>query len=527
MGKRRTTKNKTGFKNKDGINHKDAWVCFPCIKCGETVKINLGLELPTSDEAFEHACWVCSSCGYVHSCISDLPESLANFPEEWRSCEDPHCQSFWRAFFRMATKDVFAYWKQCSKCGRILPVPCFDKHSGASWLPLNRQAECKACKGAINANLNRLRTKEQLFEGTIGRRIGDLLSSTDEKINIKKVFDRFGGKCFKTKVPLNFNDRSSWHIDHIMPSKYFWPLTDENAALLSSEQNEAKSGKWPSEFYTDKELVELAKLTGANLELISSKEPVYNMDIDPNKAVSRLFDNVREDSHLPKLVQALKKVILEHQMGFGLTENNRKLLGITERELYADAQGNLPEPIESDAVSINDDELHYKLPPTTFNAMMVAEDIFIDGSIQVYLPKTKREDLVGDKLDLILMYAVGDLARAKTISAGKIALGIKEVSITKEQVAAFQSVKHLLFHYWKDPHAFLLKSSPRLVDKQSIPSDYLIRQEKEAAKFLLLEYEPLIPEDLGNIDILKVQPLGKDRRNRYLPFVTTLESIKA
>lgn len=311
---RRATVNKTGFANKEGVNHKEAWVCFPCLNCGATVKANIGLSLPTLEEAMGNCVWLCPECGYEHSILSDIPDSMDNFPEEWRSSDDPHCQGFWTAFFRMQTKDVFSYWKHCSKCGRLLPVSCFDLHNdkpgSTAWKPLNRQAECKACKAAINANLNSLRTHEQLFEGTINRRIGDLLSATDNKANPKEVFELFGGKCFKTGKKLDYNKRGTWHIDHIMPSKYLWPLTKENAALLSNEANEAKSGKWPSEFYTDKELVELSKLTGAPLEFISSKEPIINPDVDPNKAVDKLFNNVREDSHLQKLIQGLKKFSL-------------------------------------------------------------------------------------------------------------------------------------------------------------------------------------------------------------------------
>ena len=61
------------------------------------------------------------------------------------------------------------------------------------------------------------------------------------------------------------------------------------------------------------------------------------------------------------------------------------------------------------------------------------------------------------------------------------------------------------------------------VDKEAVPEDYLIRLEKDAVKFLLLEYNPLQSVDLGNINILKTQRRGEIR---YLPFVTTLESIK-
>ena len=344
---RRSTVNKTGFANKDGINHKEAWVCFPCINCGATVKANIGLSLPTLEEAMENCVWLCPECGYEHSILSDIPDTMDNFPEEWRSSDDPHCQGFWTAFFRMATKDVFSYWKHCSKCGRLLPVTCFDQHNDKpgsnAWKPLNRQAECKACKAAINANLNKERTHEQLFEGTINRRIGDLLSATDNKANPKEVFDLFGGKCFKTGKILDYNDRKSWHIDHIMPSKYFWPLTKENAALLSNEANEAKSGKWPSEFYTDRELVALSKITGAPLDLISSKTPIYNMDIDTNKAVEKLFGNVRENSHLPKLVEGLRKVLVEHDLVRTLSPQNQKLLGLSEYQQKLDDQRALEE----------------------------------------------------------------------------------------------------------------------------------------------------------------------------------------
>ena len=62
-----------------------------------------------------------------------------------------------------------------------------------------------------------------------------------------------------------------------------------------------------------------------------------------------------------------------------------------------------------------------------------------------------------------------------------------------------------------------------LVDKDAVPTDYLIRLEKDAVKFLLLEYNPLQSANLGNINILKTQRRGEIR---YLPFVTTLESIK-
>ena len=157
-----------------------------------------------------------------------------------------------------------------------------------------------------------------------------------------------------------------------------------------------------------------------------------------------------------------------------------------------------------------------------FAPMMVAEDIFIYGSIPVDLPKTKREELVNGNLDLVLMYAIGSGARQKTESAGKIALGLKEGMLKDEQMAAYKSIKYLMFHYWSNPKAYMLTNIPAFVDKNDVPTDYLIRMEKDAAKFLLLEYNPQQSADLGAINILKTQRRGEIR---YLPFVTTLDSI--
>ena len=83
--------------------------------------------------------------------------------------------------------------------------------------------------------------------------------------------------------------------------------------------------------------------------------------------------------------------------------------------------------------------------------MIAAEDIYIYGSIPVDLPDTKRTELIDEKLSLILMYAIGSGARQKTETAGKIALGIKENMLKDEQIAAYKSLKYLMFHYWSNP----------------------------------------------------------------------------
>lgn len=188
--------------------------------------------------------------------------------------------------------------------------------------------ECRACKGAINAVLNPKRTKQQLFESASRRRVAELLIKDENKpIDLRELFNRFGGKCFKTGRRLNFISRHTWEVDHILPATYLYPLNVENACLLSREANQNKKSLWPSAFFEDNEqLVRLAKLTGANLELMSRKIPVVNPRIDVNKCVSR-FLKVRARSNLAKRVAELKGLFVARGLDGKLSKANRKLLG--------------------------------------------------------------------------------------------------------------------------------------------------------------------------------------------------------
>jgi len=125
---------------------------------------------------------------------------------------------------------------------------------------------------------------------------------------------------------LDINKRETWTIDHILPSKYLYPLKKENAALLSRDANENKRDQWPSKFYTNNELIELARITGANIDLISSKQPVMNRNIDVNKGVERYL-HVREKSDLPKRIKEIKKILMVYKLVPNLSEENKTLLG--------------------------------------------------------------------------------------------------------------------------------------------------------------------------------------------------------
>jgi len=331
---RRKTKNRTDIKRLAGIPYHDAWVSFSCIKCSKRNYLNIGKKLLNPPEAYEIGLWKCESCGFIHSKRSDLPEKdprgkvlpFKGWGKKMTTHETVAAQRFWKSFFATATEYPSSYWKQCNSCGRILPFSSFSGHKGFG--PLERQIECRSCKSVINAKLNPKRTKEQLHESAVRRRIGDLLFPGEEKnINLQDLFKRFESKCFKTGKVLNMKDRKSWAIDHILPSKYFYPLTKENAALLSREANENKRDMWPGKFYSNDELKRLATITGANLSLISSKKPIVNLQVDVDAAVSRLL-SVRGATDLSRRIEDIKRVLKSSGLGDRLSAKNRSMLGL-------------------------------------------------------------------------------------------------------------------------------------------------------------------------------------------------------
>jgi hypothetical protein len=278
----------------------------------------------TPPQALETAEWKCEACDFVHA--KDEPLPFDDWPIEARTVGSLGALRFWKGFFTTATERPDSYWKQCNCCGRVLPFNAFSRHEG--WGPLERQMECRACKATINAILNPKRTKQQLHEGSVRRRTGDLLlEGQDERLDLRDLFERFGGRCFKTGQALDFDDRSGWRVDHICPSRWLYPLTRENAALLSREANENKRDQWPSKFYTNSELKRLADLTGGTLVIWSSEQPILNPHVDVDAAVTRALE-VRERSNLNKRIVQLKQFLMDYELVDRLSEANKKRLGI-------------------------------------------------------------------------------------------------------------------------------------------------------------------------------------------------------
>jgi hypothetical protein len=321
---RRKTVNQTGISRLSNIPFHDAWVAYKCVSCQAMNYIQVGQKLLSPSEAVENCVWTCEHCGFTHAKESDLP--FQNWDEEFLSADSTTVLRFWEGFFSIATENPESYWKQCNVCGRILPFSAFSKHT--KWGVLERQMECRSCKGAINAVLNPKRTKQQLQESSVRRRIADLfVESENMNVDIEDLFKRFDSRCFKTGKKLVINQRNTWNIDHILPSKYLYPLNVANAALLSAEANSNKRDRWPSKFYTNNELIELAKITSANLELMSSPKPIINQNIDVNNGVTRYLQ-VREMSDLPKRIKEIKKNLEVYHLIDNLSDENKKLLGL-------------------------------------------------------------------------------------------------------------------------------------------------------------------------------------------------------
>lgn len=226
-------------------------------------------------------------------------------------------------------------------------------------------------------------------------------------------------------------------------------------------------------------------------------------------------------SYFDDIDDALVQGLEQNQDFFSMLLSNpeikKQVMGVFVTEVYKTLK-NKVETSAGDGITI-------KMYSTgeEMGGSMAAESLHIYGSLEIDLPNTTKEKLMKGDMDLILMYAIAPTGRQNTEKAGKIALGIKEEYLSDEQIKAYESVKYIMFHYWSNPKPFRLEKKVVLADKEQIPASFLVREDLGAAKFLLLEYNPNEEVRFEALDILKVQRRGKER---YLPFVTTVESMK-
>ena len=234
------------------------------------------------------------------------------------------------------------------------------------------------------------------------------------------------------------------------------------------------------------------------------KKDIFSLPVTPSGDIDYHF--------METYIRAIEKQIIQR-----VKDWRAKEISATKDIVNSDMDNKL-------AVAENYKSHTYELKGECDAPMMVAEDILIYGSLEVRLRNTKKSELFAGSLDLMLMYAISPAAREKTEKAGRIALGIKEANLSEDAVKAYLSVRYIMFHYWKNSEAkpFALTAPTRLVSRADVPEGFLLRQEKEAKQYLLLEYNPATPASIGELDILKAQRKGC---NRYMPFVCRVENI--
>ncbi|MFT7898955.1 hypothetical protein VBY74_03110 [Tenacibaculum ascidiaceicola] len=173
--------------------------------------------------------------------------------------------------------------KKCSYCQRKLPINpnllgslSFHKHNAKL---TKHQNECRSCKKwRINDNFNPLRTTDQLHESSVITRERKVLLKEPEILQEIKdrngaglksiIWKKFGKKCFYCKTPVNLNE---FQLDHTRPLAYLWPI-DEHATCLCATHNNQKKEKFPVEFYSKEQLLELSEITGLSYEELVKKD---------------------------------------------------------------------------------------------------------------------------------------------------------------------------------------------------------------------------------------------------------------
>lgn len=190
-------------------------------------------------------------------------------------------------------------YKYCTLCNTMKPLHLFDHHSARV---SGRQGECRICKKLYNAIKNQSRIPDQHREAAQKRRMYLDLSGS-EKINSEDIYKRFDYRCFKCEKLLRNVSEQERPLDHTLPAVFLWPLTTENATLLCREHNGEKSGKWPSEYYSDSELKQLAVITGIAYETLSGPAH-YNPE-----AIAHLKQSENVDKLLNKYAAYMSEII--------------------------------------------------------------------------------------------------------------------------------------------------------------------------------------------------------------------------
>ena len=183
--------------------------------------------------------------------------------------------------------ELFMYCRHCP-IQELLPIDSFttNKTQTTTYTHKDRlchQSFCIECKQTyVNTGPagNSSRTTDQFLEDCGARLRGITFKVLNEKnkVDYKKLWEKYDGKCFKCDISILFENTGDKGLDHTLPHSLYWNFSTEDSTLLCTHCNGSKSDKWPSRFYTEDELKRLSKMTGIDLNILSGK-PHYNPNV--------------------------------------------------------------------------------------------------------------------------------------------------------------------------------------------------------------------------------------------------------
>lgn len=241
----------------------------------------------------------CPACGYEHYSGGD--QHLFDYSMDVNN-EEGIAESVETGEFVIEHDDYIEnapLFKYCLLCNTLKPIDDFDNHAS---LRSGHQGECRRCKKDYNAIKNGTRTSDQHFESSQKRRL--LIDAAGSvRVSRKAIERKYNHKCFNCGADLSLvTTNKEKPIDHTLPVYYLWPATTDSGTLLCRTCNGNKTGKWPSEYYTDAKLHQLAVHTGFDYHLLAGS-PQYNPD-----ALLRLQTPVEVDALLAKHAGHMEEV---------------------------------------------------------------------------------------------------------------------------------------------------------------------------------------------------------------------------
>ncbi len=247
---------------------------------------------------------VCPECGFVFrdDATSKFYDYTLVNTNTGETIEDGEFMIYHKEYVKEAKE-----FKYCIICNTIKPLEFFDTHRSRE---SGRQGECRLCKKVYNAIKNQTRISDQHREAAQKRRLYIDLAGED-KIESKKVFEKFNYQCFQCKKDLrDVLDEKERTLDHTLPAFYLWPLNTENATLLCKKHNNEKHGKWPSEYYSVKKLKELSIITGIPYELLAGK-PVFNPEALEKLKNADIVDKllIKYSAYMDELIKIRNRIL--------------------------------------------------------------------------------------------------------------------------------------------------------------------------------------------------------------------------